>query len=128
MHVHVYPSICLCNYPSIYLSCLCNYPSIHPSTCICLSNYPSIYLSIHLSVCLTIHLSITPSIYMYLSLHPSTIPSIHSSIYPFSWGEFSAVLKSGKYKRRQLSTKDVENIARTMVRTIIYVHGSSIVS
>lgn len=51
----------------------------------------------------------------------------------YGWGEFSAVLKSGKYKRRQLTTKDVENIARTMLvyclhnfsgdeRVKIYIH------
>ena len=31
------------------------------------------------------------------------------------WGQWVDVLESGRFRKRQLSTRDVENIARTMV-------------
>ena len=32
-----------------------------------------------------------------------------------SWGEWSRILSTGRFKKRQLSPADIENIARTMV-------------
>lgn len=38
------------------------------------------------------------------------------------WGQWIDILDSGRFRKRQLSTRDVENIARTMVSVLqIYI-------
>ena len=39
------------------------------------------------------------------------------------WGQWKDILYNGRYKKRQLSTKDIENISRTMVRTYTCIHA-----
>ena len=41
----------------------------------------------------------------------------------YGWGDWRNVLRNGKFKKRLLGIKDIENIARTMVnKTIIHMH------
>ena len=38
----------------------------------------------------------------------------------YGWGDWRNIVRNGKFKKRQLGVKDIENIARTMVSVCNY--------
>lgn len=41
---------------------------------------------------------------------------VEKGLLTYGWGQWKKILRNGKFKKRQLGMRDVENIARTMVR------------
>ena len=44
---------------------------------------------------------------------------VEKGLLVYGWGDWMNILRNGKFKKRQLGLKDIENIARTMVLTTL---------
>ena len=49
---------------------------------------------------------------------------VEKGLLVYGWGDWRNILRNGKFKKRLLGIKDIENIARTMVNKnyIVYTH------